>query len=514
MHGHIVAGRYLLDNTYYERENVRVMRAKTFATVSKRKSVTLWAENSRVITRPYIPGPDHRIKNVVNRVLGLSGDEVNALLEQVLRDFSGRHRRFEDALEKNYLKIEHCVPNKDSITKEMRLLLGSYFTCEYSVEAAALFNPSIVLHPDQKDLPEGSVRFIMSFRATGEGHISSIEFRSGKIDSEGNILFDPISNYVETPELQTDKTYNKHLFGLKLSEMGVTNEVTSNLLGGLGDGFTFEQLQGRIAEMQSAPGRGPNQESVDIDMVMWLARSNYEIKFREDHRISERVIFPVSESESRGIEDARFVRFTDGDDVRYYATYTAYDGFVILPQLITTRDFVTFRINTLNGKAIQNKGMALFPRKIRDKYVMLSRQDGENNHIMLSENIHFWQESEIFQTPTHPWEFIQIGNCGSPIETTEGWLLLTHGVGAMRKYVIGIELLDLDDPTRVIGRLDEPILMPTDGEREGYVPNVVYSCGALIHNDELIIPYAIADQRTSITTFSVPEILSLMSPSA
>lgn len=486
------------------------MKTKTFSPVAKRKSVTRWAENSRVITRPNIPGPDHRTKNVVKKVLRLSEDEVKALLEQVLRDFSGRHRRFEDALEKNYLKIEHCVPNKDSITKEMRLLLGSYFTCEYSIEAAALFNPSIVLHPDQKDLPEGSVRFIMSFRAVGEGHISSIEFWSGKIDSEGNIMFDPISSYVETPELQKGKTYNKHHFSLDLSEMGVTDEGTSQVLGGLGDKFTIELLQERIAEIQSTPGSDPNQESFAIEMAMWLARSNYEIKFQGDHCISERVIFPASENERNGIEDARFVRFTDGDDVRYYATYTAYDGFVILPQIIMTKDFITFKISTLNGKAIQNKGMALFPRKIGDKYVMLSRQDGENNHIMFSENVYRWQESEIFQTPTRPWEIIQIGNCGSPIETTEGWLLLTHGVGAMRKYGIGIELLDLDDPTRVIGRLDEPILVPTDGEREGYVPNVVYSCGALIHNDELIIPYAIADQRTSIATFSVPEILSLM----
>ncbi|HEC14938.1 MAG TPA: glycosidase [Rhodospirillales bacterium] len=487
------------------------MKVKTFSPIAKRKSVTLLADNSRVITRPYIPGPDNRIKNVVARVLGLSDDEVKALLERVLRDFSGRHRRFEDALEKNYLKIEHCVPNKDSITREMRLLLGSYFTCEYSIEAAALFNPSIVLHPDQKDLPEGSARFIMSFRATGEGHISSIEFWSGRIDGDGNITFDPTSNYVETPELQTDKTYDKHHFNLKLNEMGETDEEVSQVLGGLDDKFTFEQLQEKIAEIQSAPGFNPNRESFAIDMAMWLARSNYEIKFRENHSISERVIFPASENESKGIEDARFVRFTDGDDVRYYAPYTAYDGFVILPQMIMTKDFITFKINTLNGKAVQNKGMALFPRKIRDKYVMLSRQDGENNRIMFSDNIYFWQDSEIFQTPTHPWEFVQIGNCGSPVETSEGWLLLTHGVGAMRRYGIGLELLDLDDPTKVIGRLDEPILVPTDGDREGYVPNVVYSCGVLMHKDELIIPYAVADQRTSIATFSVPEILSQMS---
>ncbi len=483
--------------------------------LAKRKSITIQADNSRVITKPFIPGPDHRIKEVVNRVLGLSDEEVETLLQQVLWDFSGRHRHFKETLINNYKKIKHCVPSSDSITMETRLLLGSYFTCEYSVEAAALFNPSIVLHPNQKELPEGSVRFIMSFRATGEGHISSIEFRSGKIDSEGNMDFDPVSNYVETPELCQDKLYNKHLFGLKLTEMRASNEVTSHMLGELDEVFTFDQLQGKIAKLQSASDFDPDHKRDAIDMAMWLARSNYEIKFRYDRRISERVIFPVSENESKGIEDARFVHFTDDDDsVTYYATYTAYNGFVILPQLITTKDFITFKVNTLNGKAVQNKGMALFPRKIDGKYVMLSRQDGVNNHIMFSENIHFWQESEIIQTPTHPWEFIQIGNCGSPIETDEGWLLLTHGVGAMRKYSIGIELLDLNDPSRIIGRLDEPILVPTDGEREGYVPNVVYSCGAMIHNDELVIPFAIADQRTSVAMISIPEVLSLMNQSS
>ena len=483
--------------------------------VAKRRPSTFRAEKSRVITRSYIPGPDHRVRKVINRVMRLSGEEITTLLEEVLQDFSDRHRNFKEILERNYLKIEHCVPDNGAITLEMRLLIGAYFTCEYSVEAAALFNPSIVLHPDQKEHPEGSVRFIMSFRATGEGHISSIEFRSGQIDKDGSILFDPISNYVETPELHEDKLYYKHLFGLKLTEMVATNEATSHLLGGLGDEFTYDQIMASVAELESRTDFDQTHKKDAIEMAMWLAKSNYEVKFHPDHRISERVIFPVSENESRGIEDARFVRFTDDDgSVIYYATYTAYNGFVILPQLITTKDFVTFKINTLNGKAVQNKGMALFPRKIGGKYVMLSRQDGENNHIMFSENINFWQESEIFQTPTRPWEFVQIGNCGSPIETSEGWLLLTHGVGPMRKYSMGIELLDLDDPSRIIGRLDEPILVPTSEEREGYVPNVVYSCGAIIHNNELIIPYAIADQRTSIATVSVPDLLSLMSPTA
>ncbi|MFQ5432253.1 MAG: glycoside hydrolase family 130 protein [Nitrospinota bacterium] len=486
---------------------------KTRVPVAKRRPGSFRAEKSRVITRPYIPGSDHRVREVISRVLRLSGEEVTTLLEEVLQEFSDRHRYFKEILEKNYLKIEHCVPDKESVTPEMRLLLGAYFTCEYSVEAAALFNPSIVVHPDQKKKPEGTVRFIMSFRATGEGHISSIEFRSGQIDKDGSILFDPISNYVETPVLYTDKLYYKHLFGLKLNEMVAINEVTTHLLGGLGDQFTFDQIVERVAELESRTDFDSEHKRKAIDMAMWLARSNYEVKFRPDHRISERVIFPVSENESRGIEDARFVRFTDDDGtVCYYATYTAYNGFVILPQLITTKDFITFKINTLNGKAVQNKGMALFPRKIGGRYVMLSRQDGENNHIMFSDNINFWQESEIIQTPAQPWEFVQIGNCGSPIETSKGWLLLTHGVGPMRKYSMGIELLDLDDPSKIIGRLDDPILIPSSEEREGYVPNVVYSCGAIIHNDELIIPYAIADQRTSIATVSVPDLLSLMSP--
>ncbi len=483
------------------------------ALAAKRRPGSLRGEKSRVITRPYIPGSDRRVREVINRVMRLSGDQVTALLEDVLRNFSDRHRYFKKTLEKNYLKIEHCVPDRESVTPEMRLLLGAYFTSEYSVEAAALFNPSIVLHPDQKQKPEGTIRFIMSFRATGEGHISSIEFRSGQIDQDGSIMFDPISNYVETPVLYTDKLYHKHLFGLKLNEMVAINEVTTHLLDALDDQFTFDQIKEKIAELEARTDFDQEHKRNAIDMAMWLARSNYEVKFRPDHRISERVIFPVSENESRGIEDARFVRFTcDDGTVIYYATYTAYNGFVILPQLITTNDFVTFKINTLNGKAVQNKGMALFPRKINGKYVMLSRQDGENNHIMFSENINFWQESKIIQTPTHPWEFVQIGNCGSPIETPEGWLLLTHGVGPMREYSIGIELLDLDDPSRIIGRLDEPILVPTSEEREGYVPNVVYSCGAIIHNDELVIPYAIADQRTSIATISVSKLLSLMSP--
>ncbi|MCH6573963.1 MAG: glycoside hydrolase family 130 protein, partial [Bacteroidetes bacterium] len=273
--------------------------------------------------------------------------------------------------------------------------------------------------------------------------------------------------------------------------------------------FTFNHLKERINELKSNPDFLPDSETIDI--IYWLANSNYVIKFHTEYGISERVIFPTSTNESSGIEDARFVQFFDEDgESTYYATYTAYNGFSILPQMIKTKDFITFKIITLNGKAIQNKGMALFPRKINGKYAMLSRQDGENNHIMYSDSLYFWQESKIIQEPEMPWEFVQIGNCGSPVETEEGWLVLTHGVGPMRQYCIGAILLDLENPEKIIGRLNEPLITPREGEREGYVPNVVYTCGSLIHNNRLIIPYAMSDIASAIATVSVSELISCM----
>ena len=477
--------------------------------LARRKSKVMEAKIGRVITRPYLPSGEERIRNVIKRVLSLDESEARTLLENLLQDFSHRHRYFREILERNFKRVANFVSNADQVPKQRRLLIGAYFTAEYSVEAAALFNPSIVRVPNQEADPEGSCRFVMSFRATGEGHISSIEFRSGIIDTNNDIYFDALSDYVETPEIHPNPGYDRHLFRLKLQEMGASNVVTDQLLNRLPDSFTFNDLQGKIAELQNN-GQFPPQEKTDaIDMALWLARSNYEILFRKEPPISERVIFPVSESERKGIEDARFVRFVDDDGtVTYYATYTAYNGETILPQLIETRDFLSFKVMTLNGAQVQGKGMALFPRKIQGKYVMLSRQDGVNNAIMFSENLHFWQQAEILQKPEFPYEFIQMGNCGSPIETPEGWLVVTHGVGPMRTYGLGIELLGLDDPTRIIGRTEGPILVPNAHEREGYVPNVVYSCGALIHQDELIIPYASGDQRCSIATLQVPPLMA------
>ena len=477
---------------------------------ARRKSIVINAKLGRVITRSYVPADEERIRGLINRVLNLDEEQVSAILETLLHDFSHRHRYFRQSLERNFNHVARFVPDVDQVSKQRQLLIGSYFTAEYSVEAAALFNPSIVQVPSQEADPEGSCRFVMSFRATGEGHISSIEFRSGYIDTNNDIYFDALSDYVEAPEIHANPSYDRHLFRLKLNEMGAANMVTHQLLKKLPDNFTFKELQKKITELQNHDQFLPQEKMDAIDMATWLAKSNYQILFRKDHPISERVIFPVSESERNGIEDARFVRFVDDDGmVIYYATYTAYNGESILPQLIETKDFLFFQISTLNGTQVQGKGMALFPRKIRGNYVMLSRQDGVNNSIMFSDNLHFWQQrAKILQEPEFPHEFVQMGNCGSPIETPEGWLVVTHGVGPMRTYCLGIELLDLDDPTRIISRLEEPILMPNTHDREGYVPNVVYSCGALIHRDELIIPYASGDQRCSIATLRVPQLMA------
>jgi len=476
---------------------------------ARRKPIVINANIGRVIIRPYIPPTEERICNIINRVLAMDEAEACALLENIMHDFSHRHRYFREAVLRNFERVASHVPDVDSLSEQCRLLIGSYFTAEYSVEAAALFNPSMVQVPGHKIDPKGSCRFIMSFRATGEGHISSIEFRSGIVDKNNDIYFDPLSNYVRTPRIHTDTTYDLALFRLKLADMKVGKRVTDWLFEGMPTHFTFSELEEKIAEHHDGYRIRAQDKLYAIEKSMWLARSNYEIMFRPDHQISERVIFPVSESESMGIEDARFVRFINDDgSVIYYATYTAYNGEHILPQLIETTDFLTFKISTLFGKQASGKGMALFPRKIGGKYVMLSRQDGENNAIMFSDNVHFWDSASMLQTPTYPHEFFQIGNGGSPIETEEGWLVITHGVGPMRTYSLGIQLLDLDDPTRIISRLKQPILVPNEHDREGYVPNVVYSCGAMIFQDELIIPYASADERCSVATLKVSEVMA------
>lgn len=479
----------------------------------KRKKEKIQGDPERVIAQLHLPGGPDRIARVIQRVLALPAETAENLLDQVLIDFAERHRDINHIFRRHLTAIADYLPKDIEPTPTQRTLIGAYFTKEYSIESAALFNPSIVPHPDQTGLAPDELRFILSLRATGEGHISSIVFRSGILGADNTLTFDPLSDYVDTPTLHLDPDYVRHLFELKLNEMGACNETTDWVLGRLPENFTYSALKETLADFRREHCPCGAQQTEALALIDWLAQSNYETTFRSEYPICERVIFPVSKSESSGIEDARFVRFTeDSGETTYYATYTAYNGFSILPQLIETRDFVTFNVITLNGKAVQNKGMALFPHKIGGRYAMLSRQDGENNHIMFSDHLHFWQESEIIQQPKHPWEFIQVGNCGSPLETDAGWLVLTHGVGPVRQYCIGAMLLDLDNPARVIARLEAPLLTPHEEEREGYVPNVVYTCGALIHNNELVIPYAMSDVHSGIATVPVADLLGCMQP--
>ena len=468
------------------------MRTKTSKRPNvRRKAIKIIGDTSRVITRLHLPAERHRIHKIIQRILDMTDTAAENVMDRIMDDFSDRHEDIGHIFERHLNVVKAYLPSGAVLSGVQKSLIGAYFTMEYSIESAALFNPSIVPHPDQRHLKKGSLRFVMSLRATGEGHISSIVFRSGVLDRKNRFLFDPISDFVETPDLQLDPVYKRHPFQFKLNEMGAGNEISAHILNQLPEDFTYNQLLEKIGILRAKPRFPKALQNRTFEVMCWLANSNYEVSFHADHLISERVIFPVSKNESRGIEDARFVQFFDDEqETIYYATYTAYNGKTILPQLIETRDFIKFNILTLNGQAVQNKGMALFPRKIGGRYAMLSRQDGENNRIMFSDNIHFWQKSQIIQEPEFPWEFIQIGNCGSPLETTEGWIVLTHGVGPMRKYCIGAMLLDLETPNKVIARLDGPLLAPHESEREGYVPNVVYSCGGIIHNDELVIPYA------------------------
>jgi predicted GH43/DUF377 family glycosyl hydrolase len=476
----------------------------------KRKANKIVGDTSRVITRLHLPDERYRIPKIIERILSLPDTTAENLIAQVMDDFSGRHEDIRYVFWRHMIAVKDYLPRDTLLSDVQKALIGAYFTKEFSIESAALFNPSLVPHPDQSHLEKGSLRFVMSLRATGEGHVSSIVFRSGVLDRHNTFLFDPISDFVETPDLHLDAVYKRNPFQLKLKEMGVSNEISAHILNQLPEDFTYNELIGKIRILRAKPQFSEAHQNTTFKGMSWLANSNYEVSFHADHSISERVIFPVSKNESRGIEDARFVQFfNDNGEVIYYATYTAYNG-TILPQLIETKDFIKFNILTLNGKAVQNKGMALFPRKIGGRYAMLSRQDGENNHIMFSDNIHFWQKSQIIQEPKYPWEFIQIGNCGSPLETNEGWIVLTHGVGPMRQYCIGAILLDLENPTKIIARLDEPLLAPSEKEREGYVPNVVYSCGAIIHNNELVIPYAMSDINSGIATVVVSKLLNCM----
>lgn len=477
----------------------------------RRHKVTLLPESARVIIRPFIPAEVARITTIIGRTLALTEEEVAHELATVREEFAARHFNITALLQSHFEKVRQHVFTQKPLSQERQLLIGALFSGEYALESAAIFNPSIVPHPDQSGVAEGGLRFVMSLRATGEGHISSIEFRAGTITPDGHISLDPVSRFVTVPEIVPNPVYHKRRFIIKLAEMGFNDDHAAAVMAPLAEKFTRSDLNKSVGTVRHEAQPATHDLKRTLECLQWLADSNYELRFADTLAMSERIIFPVSPNETNGIEDARFVRFVEDDgSAMYYATYTAYNGRAILPQLIETEDFLHFRILTLNGSAVQNKGMALFPRRVGGRYAMLSRQDDENLFIMFSDSPHHWSDPQVILRPCEMWESVKIGNCGSPIETETGWLVITHGVGPMRKYCIGAVLLDLNDPTKVIGRLREPLLAPEGNEREGYVPNVVYSCGSLLHDRELILPFAMSDKASAIASISLDELLGVL----
>jgi predicted GH43/DUF377 family glycosyl hydrolase len=479
----------------------------------RRTHLILRPDPSRVLLRPFNPGDTERAGGIIHRILAIPEDCVAPLLSEICAEFCKRHQNIHAVFLERFEQVRDTFQSDQALSEQRRQLIGAYFLAEYSLEAAALFNPSIVPHPDQTGLPAGALRFVLSLRATGEGHISSITFRTGILHADHRVDIIAPTGFLTEPHQVPNLLYEKGLFERKLAELGLTREYSRRVLNKLGGWFTLDELRGSLqAEQFRLPDGMAREDQLESQGIWLLARSNYEVQFQPDQKLSERIIFPATPSQRNGIEDARFVRFQKEDGTYiYYATFTAYDGRVVMPELVETSDFLFFRFITLNGPAAQNKGMALFPRKIDGHYAMLSRQDNENIYLMFSENVHFWNECTALLKPAFPWELVQLGNCGSPIETDAGWLVLSHGVGPMRKYCIGAFLLDRDDPSKVIGRLREPLLSPSPKEREGYVPNVVYTCGALLHKGELIIPYGLADQATGFAIAALADVLGAMS---
>ena len=482
----------------------------------KRKETTIYPDYNRVIARFFFNG-EERAAKVISHILKMPEEMVMPKLAQILREFTRRHRSITTLFRKHYNKVKLVVDEQNGktvLSENRKLLIGAFFTMEYAIESAALFNPSIVEDPDQSGLEDGQTRVIISLRGTGEGHISSLVFRRAIIDQNNEILLQNEGSQIDEAESVKSHLYEKRIFKSKLEEMGIHEPYYKRVLSKLPDKFNYDEVREVVQTLEEEENISMETQKA-YQEILWLAGSYTEIRFSLDTDLSERVIFPLSRFEKNGIEDARFVKFTeDNGSIVYYATYTAYDGYTLLPKLIVTKDFYKFRIFPIHGKYARDKNLALFPRRINGKYAMIGRIDGVNNYIMFSNDLSKWSQAQILQEPLHSWELTQIGNGGSPLETEHGWLLITHGVGAVRKYSLGACLLDLNDPTKIIGRLEEPLLIPSEKERAGYVPNVVYTCGSYIHNGELIIPYAMSDYASSFATVNLDDLIRELKPSS
>jgi len=480
-----------------------------------RQDLRLLPDASRVVARLFVAGQevvggsDGRATEVVTRLLALDEDDVQARVGELVVRFAGRHRALIDTFSHHADRIANRVPPDVELSEERWLLLGATFTHEYALEAASICNPSIVAHPDQSSVRPGDLRVILSVRGIGEGHLSTIGFRTGTVSTTGRLEVDPPEPF---PTLGTigPAVFDRAAFHGHLRSLGREGESSAFVLDHLGAKFTAEELDESLDHLTDQGDTRRNARST-TKVIRSIAARSYHAHFPEDTHLSERVLWPATAAESHGMEDARFVRFVDADgSVSYLATYTAFDGIDVSQQLLRTTDFLSFDTSPMSGPAAVGKGLALFPRQISGRFAALSRHDRERNSVAFSDHLDHWGRSTPVQVPREAWEMLQLGNCGSPIETAEGWLVLTHGVGPMRTYSIGALLLDLEDPTHVRATMAEPLLTPTADEQDGYVPNVVYSCGALLHGDALVIPYAMADGAISVASVSCSELLSAM----
>ncbi|RLD88543.1 MAG: glycosidase [Bacteroidetes bacterium] len=463
----------------------------------KRLNIKIKANPNRVLPLFMDLKKKERIAAIVSKIVALDDQSVELAIGRVFNDFENRHFDFKETILKHFETIENKVVLPEMLSLSRKFLIGAYFTKEYSIESAALFNPSIVVHPDQNGCNNDSVRFIMSLRATGEGHISSIVFRTGFVSKEGEVSMDKVSNKT------TSATKNKKLIYQKsfINERARLNaRINPELFNYLPDEFSEMEAYRVIDDLKAKNLFKLNGSKRALAEIF---DTNYDLTFNNNKPLSNRVIFPSSKKESMGMEDVRFVHFSDNNKREYIGTYTAYNGKNTRIQIIKTNDFNTFEIRSLYGKAAKDKGMALFPEKINGKYAMVGRQEGNSISIMYSDNLYFWDNYKVIQKPERDWEITQLGNSGSPVKTLHGWLLLTHAVGPLRKYVLSATLLDLNNPEKVLATLPHPLLSPNEEEREGYVPNVVYTCGFLQHGNKLIIPYAISDSATSFATVDI-----------
>lgn len=478
-----------------------------------RKNIKFLPDPSRIIARFFMSGV-LRTQQLIMRVINLEDEKVNLALEQTLIEFANRHRNISRTFLNHAMKVRDIIEGMEinfrKLSLERKMLIGAYCTSEYSIESAAIFNPSIIKDLDQTYLKPGEKRVIISLRAIGEGHISSLVFRRAILDNNNDLILSRVGENIDIPVIRHKKLYDNKRFCDKLKEMNIPEKYSHSIMNNLPQKFEYYALKKEVERVLLNNTLSADKK-IALEEMTWLVDSFCDIKFNKDSDLSERVIFPISSAEKSGIEDARFVYFTDDDkSVKIFATYTAFNSTNILPKLISTEDFYTFRAMPLHGNGARDKNLALFPRKINGKYAMLARVDGVNNYIMYSDRKTLWNNPTILQQPKHPWEFTQLGNCGSPLWTEEGWLIITHGVGTMRRYCIGASLFDLDDPSKEIGRLEEPLLTPMEHEREGYVPNVVYSCGSLIHNNNLILPYAISDYSSTYGVVDMTELLDVL----